>query len=121
MSSADEFSKHLARVRDRFAAGLESKISESFAALETAADDTALPTTVTAHRRLHEMCGIAPTLGFPATGNAARAAEAVMRNAVKAKRPLKTDEIVALQVELQTLRSAAQAELEAHAAAGTPS
>jgi hypothetical protein len=120
MTSADEFSRHLARVRDRFAAALDGKIAESFAAIPAiaAGGDDACAIVVTAHRRLHEMCGIAPTLGFPETGKAARAAESVIRAAARARRALKAEEIVALEIELDALRAAARTELQAHATAG---
>ena len=61
----DEFAEQLARVRARFAAALDGKIGDSFAALEKiSGGGEATETVITTHRRLYEMCGLAPTLGF---------------------------------------------------------
>jgi HPt (histidine-containing phosphotransfer) domain-containing protein len=112
--TADEFTKHLARVRERFAAKLPGKLDDSFAALGalgTGGPDS-IETVIVAHRRLHEICGIAPTLGFPATGTSARAAETALRDAAKTKRALAPAEIDALKSGLDTFRAAALAELE---------
>jgi HPt (histidine-containing phosphotransfer) domain-containing protein len=111
----EEFTERLARVRQRFAAALDGKIGDSFVALEqmSGGGDTA-ETVITTHRRLHELCGAAPTLGFPATGKAARSAESVLRGAVKSKRPLTRTEIAALKAKLDALRQAAAGELQAY-------
>lgn len=114
MTALDDLTEQLARVRARFAAGLDGKIGDSFAALEkmSAGGDTT-EIVVTAHRRLHELCGIAPTLGFMATGKAARSAETVMREAAISKRALTPAEISALKSELEVLRTAVAGELQA--------
>ncbi|HLF23359.1 MAG TPA: hypothetical protein VI565_05495, partial [Burkholderiales bacterium] len=69
----DDFSERLARIRQRFAAALPGKIDDSIAALPkmSYADPEAIETIVVVHRKLHEMCGVAPSIGFPATGKAA--------------------------------------------------
>jgi chemotaxis protein histidine kinase CheA len=109
----DEFAEQLARVRARFAAALDGKIGDSFAALEKISGGSdATEIVITAHRRLHEMCGLAPTLGFAATGKAARSAETVMRAAARSNRALTPAEINALKPELEALRSAAVGELK---------
>jgi HPt (histidine-containing phosphotransfer) domain-containing protein len=115
VTALDDLTEQLARVRARFAAGLDGKIGDSFAALEkmSAGGDTT-EIVVTAHRRLHELCGIAPTLGFMATGKAARSAESVMREAASAKRALMPAEMTALRSELEALRVAAAGELQAY-------
>ena len=112
----DEFTIRLARVRERFAASLSGKVDESFACLPTMSDmgAAAIETIVMTHRQLHDMCGIAPSVGFPATGKAARAAEAVLRNPAKFKRSLTAAEVAALTAELDGLRAAAQSDLLAH-------
>jgi len=73
----DEFTKRLARIRERFANTLSSKVDDSFASLPKLKnkDAAAIESIIVLHRKLHEMCGIAPSVGFPATGNAARAAK----------------------------------------------
>jgi hypothetical protein len=111
----DEFTARLARVRARFATALDGKIADSCAALEKiSGGGETIEAVITAHRRLHEMCGIAPTLGFAATGKAARSAEAVMRAAAKSRRVLTPAEIGALKSELEGLRQAAAGELQSY-------
>ena len=112
MTAEDDLKERLAGVRARFAAALAGKIGDSFAALEKiAGGGGTVEIVIAAHRRLHEICGIAPTLGFAATGEAARAAETVMREAVHSKRALTPAEIGALTGELVALRKAAADEL----------
>ncbi len=119
MVSVDVFSEQLARVRARFASTLENKIADSFAALEeiSKGGDT-IEIVVATHRRLHELCGIAPTLGFAATGKAARLAEAVMREAALRRRALTDAEVAAAGNELHGLRRAAASDQETRAASG---
>jgi hypothetical protein len=113
MLTADDFTVHVARVRDRFASTLNSKIADSFEALErmSAGGANAVEITIVTHRRLHEMYGVAPTLGFVATGKAAGAARAALRDAAKAKRAATPTELALLKTELEHLRDAAAADL----------
>lgn len=113
MVTADDFAEHVARVRERFAATLNDKIAASFAALEKMSSDDGdvIETMIVAHRRLHEMYGIAPTLGFDATGKAAGRARSAIREAAKAKRAPTPAEIAAFKTEIEALREAAAAEL----------
>lgn len=114
--AADEFTERLARIRKRFAVSLPTKIDGASAALPamSGADQDAIESIVVVHRTLHEMCGVAPSIGFPATGKAARAVETVLRDAAKTKRPLRADEIAAFTTEIGALRSAAQSELKSN-------
>jgi len=115
VDAENELKERLARVRARFAAALDGKIADSFTALEQMAGGAAtIDIVVVAHRRLHEMCGLAPTLGFAATGKAARAAETVMRPAAESKRALTPTEIGTLKYELERLRVVAACELQAY-------
>ena len=67
VTATDELSERLAHVRARFASALDGKIADGFAALEQmSGDGETAEIVVAAHRRLHELCGIAPTLGFMA-------------------------------------------------------
>ena len=115
MTLEDEFAERLARVRARFAAALDGKIGDSFAALETmAGGGETIEIVIAVHRRLHEMCGIAATLDFAAIGNAAGSAESVMCAAAKAKRALTPAEMATLKSELEALRRAAAGDLAAY-------
>lgn len=116
----DEFTEQLARIRQRFATSLNGKVDDSFACLPKLSDNdaAAIETIVVVHRRLHEMCGIAPSVGFPATGKAARAAEAVLREPAKLKRSLTPEEVAAFTAGLDALRVAAQSDLQSSSGQG---
>ncbi len=113
MTNAD-FDEQIARVRARFAASLPGKIADSFADVDKMSGGGGNPidAVLVAHRRLHEICGIAPTVGFEATGKSARSTEAAIREAAKAKRAATPAEISALKSELERLRTAASNELQ---------
>jgi hypothetical protein len=109
-----DFDEQVARVRARFAASLPGKIADSFADLEKMSSGGAetIESVIVIHRRLHEMRGIAPTLGFDATGEVAGAAGTTIREAAKVKRAATPAEIAALKTELEQLRTAASSELQ---------
>ena len=111
---ADEFTERLGHIRQRFATTLSSKVDDSFACLPKLAetDGGAIDTIVVIHRKLHELCGLAPTIGFTATGKAARAAESVLREAAETKRSLTSEEVTAFIAELGGLRVATQSDLK---------
>jgi hypothetical protein len=113
----DEFAERFAQVCQRFSAGLSGKVDESFACLPKIADDNAgaIETIIVAHRNLHSMWGIAPSLGFPATGQAARAAEKTLALAAATKRALTATELGEFIATLKQLRTAAYAELQTNA------
>lgn len=106
----EEFNERLGHLRARFAAALPQCIDDSVAALPLTSADT-VDTLIVVHRKLHELCGIAPTIGFPGVGQAARAAETVLREPATNKRPLTADESSILRGKLERLRAAAQSEL----------
>jgi hypothetical protein len=110
MRGNEEFDERLERVRRRFTAALDSRIAAAFDAAQrlSAADDTdAIGIVVATHRLLHDMCGIAPTLGFAAIGKAARGAQEVLRAAAKERRALTPLELAAFTNALEKLRAAA--------------
>jgi hypothetical protein len=113
MITADDFAEHVARVRERFASTLTDKIADSLAALEkmSAGGSETIEIAIAANIRLHDMYGIAPTLGFEATGKAAGIARAAIREAAIAKRVPTPAEITALKTALEKLREAAAADL----------
>jgi len=113
---ADVFAERLTKVRSRFTSTLEAKIEETDAALAGMAGDGAAVVEAVAetYRRLHGIAGTGPTIGFPATGQAARDAEAVLIAANRDQRALTTDEIANLKNALQALRQVAIRELRAN-------
>ena len=110
---ADQFETRLARVRHRFATTLESKIADAVVTADrmSRGDDGGIEHVSESYRRLHGICGIGPTVGFLATGEAARFAEAALIQAHHEKRRLSERELTSLKKALATLRAAAAAEL----------
>jgi len=100
---ADQFEVRIARVRHRFATALESKIVHALVLADGMAKDEDDHSRLVSdcYRRLHGICGIGPTVGFAATGEAARAAESTLLQAMDEKRRPTETEIV---VDRSTLR-----------------
>lgn len=113
---ADVFAERLTKVRDRFTSTLASKLAETDAAVAGLSGDGAavIEAVGETYRRLHGMAGTGPTIGFPATGQAARDAEAVLIPANREQRGLTADEIANLKKALLALRQAATLELQAN-------
>lgn len=110
---ADQFEVRIARVRHRFATALESKISAAFVLADDMARDADGHSKLVSdcYRGLHGICGIGPTVGFAATGEAARAAESTLLQAMGEKRRPTEMEIVNLKEALAQLRTVAASEL----------
>jgi hypothetical protein len=112
--SADPFAERLAKVRHRFVSALESKIEDTYAAIPNLSGSTpaGVEAIVAAYRRIHDIVGIGPTVGFPATGRAARDVEDVLRGPYQSGRGLTEDEILDFKKRLDALREAATRELQ---------
>ncbi|MGA3308693.1 MAG: hypothetical protein ABSD08_08770 [Xanthobacteraceae bacterium] len=112
--TADPFTDRLARVRDRFATTLAGKIDETCAAIPNLSDakPAAAAAAAEAYRCVHGIVGVGPTVGFPASGNAARDVEGVLRPPQQERRGLTADEISLLTKTLEVLREVAARELQ---------
>jgi hypothetical protein len=110
---ADQFEVRLAIVRHRFATTLESKIEDAVASANSLSGSSKNGSinTSESYRRLHGICGIGPTVGFAATGQAAHFAEATLMQAHREKRGLNEKEVLCLKKALEHLRAAAASEL----------
>jgi chemotaxis protein histidine kinase CheA len=108
--TSDLFAERFAAVRQRFAAKLDARIDEIEAAVPALTGEGAQDTLAHAHRRAHDLCGVGPTMGFVATGKAARSIEQVLLAAIKAARPLTGEEAARVRDGIALLRSAASAE-----------
>lgn len=110
----DEFTERLAKVRQRFTSTLTGKIEQFYVALAALSGDDASAASAVeeTYRRLHGICGIGPTVGFKATGQAAREAEAVLLFPRQAKRGLTANEVTIFTKALDALREAARLELQ---------
>ncbi|HZS63426.1 MAG TPA: Hpt domain-containing protein [Xanthobacteraceae bacterium] len=110
---SDPFAERLAKVRRRFASTLAGKIDASIAALPklSCAEAASVALVADAYQEMHRICGVAPTVGFTATGKAARGTEDVLIAAFRGKRALSGEEAGRLQEALARLKAAASDEL----------
>jgi hypothetical protein len=110
----DDFALRLDGVRKRFAAKLPLRLAEIDSALPqlvgNASDVAAL--VYATHRKVHDLCGIGPTLGFEATGRAARVCGRVLLNPSRAQRGLTEQELAHLKEGLVALRAAAENDIQ---------
>jgi hypothetical protein len=112
--AGDEFAERLAGVRKRFAARLAGKLDEIdgyLPALMGEGKDVAAA-VYAAHRKVHDLCGIGPTLGFIATGQAARTCERVLLQPSRGERGLTEQEMAQLKAGLVQLRAAASSDMQ---------
>ena len=110
---ADEFEARIARVRHRFATTLEDKIKCTMVSAEILSRSGGpLADHLTgSYQRLHTIAGVGETVGFAATGTAARTAEAALLPAYHQNRGLTEDEALCLKKALAQLKTAAASEL----------
>jgi chemotaxis protein histidine kinase CheA len=108
------FAERLSRVRQRFVSSLECKIEDVYVALPklSGADPDAATLIDEIYQRIHAIVSVGPTVGFVATGRAARAVENLLLPARSAGRGLKTEEFDLLKKALLALREASQQELQ---------
>jgi chemotaxis protein histidine kinase CheA len=102
--AVDPFIERLGRVRERFVSALEGKIEDTYSALSDLSEET--------YRRIHGIVGIGPTVGFAATGRAARALETILLRPHEEERALTTQEIASFKEALHALRETAAQELQ---------
>jgi hypothetical protein len=108
--TSDPFAERLAAVRQRFIAKLDARLDELDATVPQLSGQASIETLARAHRRAHDLCGVGPTMGFVATGEAARTVERLLLAPLKAERALTDAEIAQLRAGLAALRSVAIAE-----------
>ncbi len=110
----DLFTERMAIVRQRFASTLEAKIGETVDALPhlSANDNAAIEKLADTYQQIHKIVGVGPTVGFVATGQAARNAEDILITPFKGKRGLTAEEAAQLQTAFDALQAAARSELQ---------
>ena len=113
ISNDSQFLNRIAEIRARFASKLADKIQATEAVfLQLACDENAAVDAVaTVYRRFHEIYGISSTVGFEATGQAARTLDGILVEPFRDRRGLRADELAQLKEGLETLRIAVQAEM----------
>ena len=107
---SDLFVERIAELRERFVSRLEYRIEEIERAMSQQGGEAALDAIALAHRQVHGLCGIGPTLGFVGTGKVARSIEQLLLPVVKDGRELTDDEIPRLREGIALLRSTAVVE-----------
>jgi hypothetical protein len=110
-----QFAARIDCVRVRFASKLPDKIQLTAAALPRMIENGsgAEDVVVNAYRWIHDISGIAPTVGFEATGRSARSCDAIVVGPHRAQRGLSAAELALLMESLGSLRDTAQAETQA--------
>ena len=113
-TSIAPFTERFTRVRHRFAFSLENKIKRVYTTLpRLAGEGEAVAKVIDENYRcIHDIAGVCPSVGFVATGRAARAVENILKPARSARRGLKPDEINLLKNALYALRQTSQHELQ---------
>ncbi|HWP27013.1 MAG TPA: hypothetical protein VNL39_11775 [Xanthobacteraceae bacterium] len=116
--TVDLFNQRLNKVRARFAANVERKIETLDNTLPQLCGEgnSIIERLAAAHRSVHALCGVGPTIGFVATGRAARTVEQILRQSLKAKRGLTDLELASVRAGLVELRAAAHADAQISAA-----
>jgi hypothetical protein len=110
--STIHFAARMAEIRKRFATKLAAKIAESESIFVDLTGESGAEALKTLYQRNHDMAGIAPTIGFSETGEAARTLDAILLGPYRAGRALTTGELARVRRALDALRAAAQADLK---------
>jgi hypothetical protein len=112
--STDQFAERIAAIRVRFASKLATKIEDTDAALPHLAGAGAevVDAVATIYRRIHDLCGVGPTVGFVETGQAARNIDTILIGPFRAARGLTDDEVARLKAGLDALRAAALIDIQ---------
>ena len=109
-----DFAERMAQIRQRFATKLATKIADSNSDLPSLAGDgqSAIDAVAATYRRIHEVCGIAPTVGFIEAGRAARRLDEILIGPFREERALATDEVARLKEGLNALEAAARIDMQ---------
>jgi hypothetical protein len=112
--SIDPFAERIAVIRKHFASKLVARLGEIDASLPhlTGEGSTVIEAVVTTYRRIHDVCGVGPTVGFAETGRAARSLDAILAGPYRSERGLTAGELAALREGLDALRAAAKLDMQ---------
>jgi chemotaxis protein histidine kinase CheA len=113
--TSEIFFQRIAAVRERFVAKLETRIGEIESTVPRLQHEDSMEALARVHRHAHDLCGVGPTMGFVATGKAARQVEQILLAALKANRSLTADEVARVTESVARLRAAAQSESQSAA------
>jgi hypothetical protein len=109
-----QFEARIEAVRKRFATKFVARMQQTVADLPRMTGEGAAPSDIVAnaYHWLHEICGIASTIGFQSTGLSARSCDTLLVGPYRAQRGLSAAELAQLTERLESLRLTAQAELQ---------
>ncbi|MGJ4892400.1 hypothetical protein ACQR1Y_29680 [Bradyrhizobium sp. HKCCYLRH3099] len=101
----------LAVVRGRFSTRLTERLEQAAIDLPrmTGGQATSAELVAKTYCWIHDICGIASTIGFGAIGEAARACDTVLIGPYRSRRGLETEELNDLTTHFERLRLAAEA------------
>jgi chemotaxis protein histidine kinase CheA len=116
-----QFAERIAKIRARFTSKLADKLQETHAVLPhlTEQGNEAVEAVALTYRRFHELVGISATVGFEATGQSARAIDAILIGPFREQRSLSSDELAKLTSSLEALQETARAEMQSNAQSGS--
>jgi hypothetical protein len=114
VASERQFEARIEAIRKRFAAKFVARMQATAADLSRMTGEEAAPADIVAkaYHWLHEICGIASTIGFESTGLSARSCDTLLVGPYRAQRGLSAAELAQLTELLDSLRLAAQAEMQ---------
>ena len=108
-----DFTDRIAKLRVRFATKLADRLVQTTEALPRMSGNgsEAVDAVVEAYRQFHDICGIAPAIGFPETGRLARCCDDILVIPFRAGRALSENETAMLTTQIESLRVGAQSEM----------
>jgi len=109
-----QFESRIEAIRKRGATRFVARMQQTVADLPRMSGEGAAPadTVANAYHWLHEICGIASTIGFTSTGLSARSCDSLLVGPYRAQRGLSASELAQLTEGLESLRLTAQVELQ---------
>jgi hypothetical protein len=109
-----QFEARIEAVRKRFAAKFVTRMQQTVVDLPRMTGEGVAPAdfVANAYHWLHEICGIASTIGFQSTGLSARSCDTLLVGPYREQRGLSAAELTQLTERLESLRLTAQAELQ---------
>ena len=109
-----QFEARIEAVRKRFAAKFAARMPRTVADLSRLSGDGAAPADIVAntYHWLHEIRGIAATIGFESTSRSARSRDTLLVGPYRAQLGLSAADLAQLTELLDSLRLAAQTEMQ---------
>ena len=106
------YMERISTIRSRFSLRIADEIRTTVAVADylTSPEAEVIEEIATIYRRFHSVCGIGATIGFDATGRAARTLDAILVGPFRDRRHLTPDEVKQLKEGLDVLWTIARTE-----------